>query len=189
MDSKDKGKIPKEVIVNAKGLAIFSAFRAGMYFAGTAGTGIVMARLTDGSWSPPSAFSVKAGSVGIVYGVDVYDCICVLNTQEAVDAYKKSETQLGGGMTLAAGPVGGNANTQDIKPVWTYTKSRGLYGGVTLDSTSIKELPDTNADFYGAQVSATQILDGEVGQRDASDKWPTGARALTGLLKELQSDG
>ncbi|ENH71792.1 hypothetical protein FOC1_g10004039 [Fusarium oxysporum f. sp. cubense race 1] len=142
----DKNKIPSNVISNAKGLAIFTGFRAG----------------NDGSWSSPSAFSVRSGSVGLVYGIDVYDYICVLNTQDAVDAYKKSEVNLGSAVALAAGPLGGNVNMGDVKPVWTYTKSRGIYGGLTVDGTVIKEKRDVNAEFYGVDVPSAQILEGKV---------------------------
>ncbi|KAF4993053.1 hypothetical protein FGRMN_6741 [Fusarium graminum] len=157
----DKGKLPSDVISNAKGLAIFTGFRAGMYFAGAGSAGVVIARLSNGTWSPPSAFSVRSGSVGLVYGIDVYDCICVLNTQEAVDAYKKSEVNLGGAVALAAGPLGGNVNVGEVRPIWKYTKSRGIYGGLTVDGTVIREKRDVNADFYGAELSSAQILDGQ----------------------------
>ena len=158
----DKNKIPSNVIADAKGLAIFTGFRAGMYFAGAGGSGIVIARLPGGTWSSPSAFSVRSGSVGLVYGIDVYDCICVLNTAEAVDVYKKSEVNLGGAVALAAGPLGGSVNVGDVKPVWTYTKSRGVYGGLTVDGTVIKEKKDVNAGFYGREVSSGEILEGVV---------------------------
>ncbi|KAF5656813.1 YSC84-like protein [Fusarium heterosporum] len=157
----DKGKILPDIISNAKGLAIFTGFRAGMYFAGAGGSGVVIARLTDGTWSSPSAFAVRSGSVGLVYGVDVYDCVCVLNTKEAVDAYKKSEVNLGGAVALAAGPLGVNVNVGEVKPVWTYTKSRGVYGGLTVDGTVIREKRDVNTEFYGAELSSAQILDGQ----------------------------
>jgi SH3 domain-containing YSC84-like protein 1 len=164
-----------EVFANAKGLAIFSGFRAAMYFAGAGGSGVVVARLADGSWSAPSAFSVRSGGIGVVYGVDVYDCVCVLNTQEAVDSYTKSEMNLGADVTMAAGPIGGTADisTKDVKPVWTYTKSRGLYGGLTVDGTIIKERPGINAESYGSKITAAQILKGEA-------KWP-----LTTQLPEI----
>ncbi|KAF4465514.1 DUF500-domain-containing [Fusarium albosuccineum] len=171
----DKGKIPHDVIASAKGLAVFTGFRAGMYLAGAGGSGIVVARLPDGTWSPPSAFSVRSGGVGLVYGLDVYDCVCVLNTDAAVDAYKKSEVSLGGAVALAAGPVGGNPILKDVKPVWTYTKSRGIYGGLTVDGTVIKERRDANADFYGSQVSSAQILQGDVG---ASGNWSAAAKLI-----------
>lgn len=185
----DKKKIPLEVISNAKGLAIFTGFRAGMYFAGAGGSGVVVARLPDGSWSPPSAFSVRSGSVGLVYGVDVYDCVCVLNTEAAVDCYKKCETSLGGAVALAAGPIGGNFNSKNAQPVWTYTKSRGLYGGLTVDGTVIKERSDANADFYGAKLSPTQILQGEVNVQGGINKWPGGANQLIEVLKVAEGKG
>lgn len=175
----DKGKIPQDVIANAKGIAIFSGFRAAMYLAGNGGSGVVSARLADGSWSPPSAFSVRTGGVGLAYGVDVYDCICVLNTQAAVDAYMKSEVQLGAAVSLAAGPIGGDWTMAEVKPVWTYTKSRGIYGGLTVDGTVIKERKDANAEFYHSKVTAEQILTGAVGE----GKWPAGGERLSELLK------
>ena len=163
----DKGRIPAEVIAKAKGVAIFSGFRAAMWLAGAGGSGVVIARLPDGSWSPPSAFSVRSGGLGVVLGADVYDCVCVLNTQEAVNTYMKSETTLGADATVAAGPMGGTADisTKDVKPIWTYTKSRGLYGGLTVDGTVIKEKSSINAEAYGAKATAAQILTGEV-------QWP-----------------
>jgi lipid-binding SYLF domain-containing protein len=160
-----------------------------MYLAGAGGSGIVVARLADGSWSPPSAFSVRSGSIGLVYGVDVYDCVCVLNTEAALEAYTKPEVSLGGALALAAGPIGGNANVKDIKPVWTYTKSRGLYGGLTVDGTVIRERPSANAEFYGPNISTEQILRGNVKAQDGSNKWPAGSKRLTEILKLAEGKG
>lgn len=167
---EDKGKIPNEVIINAKGLAIFSGFRAAMYLAGAGGSGIVIARLPDGSWSAPSAFAVRSGAIGLVYGVDVYDCVCVLNTAKAVESYAKPEMSLGGGVALAAGPLGGTASIKEVKPVWTYTKSMGLYGGVTVDGTLIKEKKAMNAEYYGSEVTAAQVLRGKLQLRIKQDR-------------------
>lgn len=164
-------------------MAIFTGFRAGMYLAGAGGSGVVVARLSDGSWSPPSAFSVRSGSIGLVYGVDVYDCVCVLNTQDAVDAYTKSEVNLGGALALAAGPMSIPTQMKDVKPVWVYTKSRGFYGGLTVDGTVISQRPEANADFYGVKVSSEQILKGEVAAQCSPTQWPLGATKLTEALK------
>lgn len=160
-----------------------------MYLAGSGGSGVVVARLPDGTWSPPSAFSVRSGSIGLVYGVDVYDCVCVLNTQAAVEAYSKPEMNLGGAVALAAGPLGGTANTEEVKPVWTYTRSKGLYGGLTIDGTVIKEKADANADFYGGKATTAQILSGEVRSQDGVGKWPVGAKQLTEVLKFAEGRG
>ncbi|RMZ77370.1 hypothetical protein DV737_g4376, partial [Chaetothyriales sp. CBS 132003] len=179
---QDKGKIPEKAIADANGVAIFTGFRAGMYLAGTRSSGVVVARLSNGTWSPPSAFSVRSGSFGIVYGVDVYDCVCVLNTQAALDAYTKSEVNLGGAVGLIAGPVSFTTR-RDAEPVWVYTKSRGIYGGVTVNRTAIQERRDINAHFYGSQVTSKQILNGQVVPQDSLDKWPAGAMQLIEILK------
>lgn len=151
-----------------------------MYLAGSGGSGVIVARLPDGTWSPPSAFSVRSGGIGLVGGVDLYDCVCILNTQAAVDAYSKPEMKIGG---TVAGPIGGSADMKEVKPVWTYTKSRGLYGGLTVDGTVIKEKPEANAEFYGSEVTAAQILQGKIEVQDGATKWPAGAEQLTEVLK------
>jgi lipid-binding SYLF domain-containing protein len=179
----EKEKIPKEAIVEAKGVAVFTGFRAGIYLAGAGGSGVVVARLPDGSWSPPSAFSVRSGGFGIVYGVDVYDCVCVLNTQAAVDAYTKTEVTLGGAITLAVGPMSATAKTGNVEPVWVYTKSRGFYGGALVDGTAITQRPEINANFYGSKITSEQILKGEVAPQDGASQWPAGAMQLTEILK------
>ncbi|KAH7311544.1 hypothetical protein B0I35DRAFT_411727 [Stachybotrys elegans] len=178
----EHGKISQQVIQNARGIAVFTGFRAGMYFAGSGGSGVVLARLADGTWSPPSAFSVRSGGVGLVYGVDFYDCVCVLNTPEAVEAYTNPELELGGSVSLAAGPIGGNVGgAKDVKPVWTYTRSKGIYGGLTVDGTVIKEKASENAEFYGPGFSTAQILHGEVKLQEG-EKW----LAVRRLLDTLQ---
>ncbi|KAK3669330.1 hypothetical protein LTR78_010792 [Recurvomyces mirabilis] len=181
---------PLRNLAQAAGLAIFSAFRAGMYFAGTSGHGAVLARLADGTWSPPSAFTVKSGGVGLVYGVDVFDCIYVLNTPEAVEAYKSPDFNLGGRADFALGPLGGKANSdvgngETVLAVWTYTRSKGIYGGVTLDGTVVKEQRKVNAEFYGGAVTVAEILKGEVEVREGKGRWPEGARKLMSSLESL----
>jgi lipid-binding SYLF domain-containing protein len=97
--------------------------------------------------------------------------------------------KLGGEVAFAAGPIGGNANMADVKPVWTYTKSRGLFGGLSVDGTVIKEKPDVNADFYGEKVTAAQILTGKVEAQKEATKWPIGAKQLTEVLKLAEGKG
>lgn len=156
-----------------------------MFLAGAGGSGVVVARLADGSWSPPSAFSVRSGSVGYVYGIDIYDCICILNTDVAIQAYTQPEVHLGGAAELAVGPA--SASTTEMKgkqkDVWVYTKSKGLYGGVTVEGSIIKEKAEVNAEFYGEKVSCKQILGGEVAAQTGTAQWPQGALKLHEMLK------
>lgn len=100
-------KIPTSAIANAKGLAIFTTFRTGLHISGAGGSGVVVARLPDGSWSPPAGFLVHTLGAGFMIGLDIYDCVCVLNTQSAVDAFaRRARVSLGGELAVVAGPVG-----------------------------------------------------------------------------------
>lgn len=100
-------KIPASVIASAKGLAIFTTFRTGLHISGAGGSGVVVARLPDGSWSPPAGFLVHTLGAGLMVGIDVYDCVCVLTTSAAVDAFaRRARVSLGGEIAVVAGPVG-----------------------------------------------------------------------------------
>ncbi|KAI0847183.1 DUF500-domain-containing protein [Daldinia vernicosa] len=198
--SKVLVKIPQSVIANAKGLAIFTTFRTGFHISGAGGAGLVVARLPDGSWSPPAGFLVHTLGAGLVVGLDIYDCVCVLNTPAAVEAFAKPRFSLGGEVAVAAGPIGVGTSVEaavgkGIKPVWSYMKSRGFYGGVQVDGTIIIQQPGTNEAFYGVdEISVDKILKGQVGDGSQSGKnknedivmWPEGARQLMEVLKAAE---
>ncbi|KXJ85334.1 hypothetical protein Micbo1qcDRAFT_112707, partial [Microdochium bolleyi] len=194
-------KIPPSVIAQAKGLAIFTAFRTGgPQIGGAGGSGIVTVRLPDGSWSPPSGILPNNLSLGLMLGLDVYDCVCVLNTQQAVDTFtKRARFSLGGDIAMVAGPVGAGAQLDaDVKfkgeasePVWCYVKSRGFYAGVSVAGTVIIERPDANGMFYGEKkIKPGRILRGEVVAQphgtlaeDGSRMWPEGAERLMNVVR------
>ncbi|KAI5865218.1 hypothetical protein GGS23DRAFT_594763 [Durotheca rogersii] len=204
-------KIPRSVVANAKGLAIFTTFRTGFHISGAGGSGLVVARLPDGSWSPPAGFLVHTLGAGLMVGLDIYDCVCVLNTEAAVDAFARPRVSLGGEIAVAAGPVGAGTGLEaslgrgGAKPVFSYMKSRGLYGGVQVDGTVVVQRADANAVFYGVdRINTEDILRGEVprnsgggsGSSEHKDKgkdglvmWPEGARQLMEVLKAAEGKG
>jgi SH3 domain-containing YSC84-like protein 1 len=106
--SKDRViiKIPPKVIANAVGLAIFTTARVGFQFSGATGSGVLVARLPDGTWSPPSGIQVHAIGAGFMIGVDIYDCVCVINSKKALAAFMDTRVSLGSEVAVAAGPYG-----------------------------------------------------------------------------------
>ncbi|KAH6637192.1 hypothetical protein F5144DRAFT_208986 [Chaetomium tenue] len=98
--------IPSKVIARAQGLAIFTAVRVGFQAAGSSGSGILVARLPDGSWSPPSGIQITSIGAGFVAGVDIYDCVIVINTREALEMFTKMRLSLGSDLAVTAGPFG-----------------------------------------------------------------------------------
>ncbi|KAM7203072.1 Family of unknown function (DUF500) domain containing protein [Rhypophila sp. PSN 637] len=192
--SKALVKIPTSVIASAQGLAIFTTFRTGLHISGAGGSGVVVSRLPSGKWSPPSGFLVHTLGAGLMVGLDIYDCVCVLRTREAVRAFMRpGRLSLGGELALAAGPIGLGTSVEaavgaDTKPVWSYMKSRGFYAGLQADGTVVIARPDANAAFYGARLTPEQILRGDVpspskkGDRNPR-MWPEGSRGLMEVLK------
>ncbi|KUJ14189.1 DUF500-domain-containing protein [Mollisia scopiformis] len=161
-------KIPEKVIQNAVGLAIFTTMRTGLWISGAGGSGILIARKEDGEWSPPSGILLHTAGLGFLVGVDIYDCVVVINNRKALDAFTKIRATLGGEISAVAGPVGvGGVLENDGKwkqanrPVFTYLKSRGFYAGVQVDGTVIIERSDENERFYGQKIGVADILAGK----------------------------
>lgn len=161
-------RIPQRVIQNAVGLAIFTTMRTGLWVSGAGGSGVLVARKEDGSWSPPSGILLHTAGLGFLVGVDIYDCVLVINNPKALEAFTKIRATLGGEISAVAGPVGaGGVLENDGKwkevnrPVFTYLKSRGFYAGVQVDGTIIIERTDENARFYGETIGVADILAGK----------------------------
>jgi lipid-binding SYLF domain-containing protein len=181
-------KIPTEVIKQAKGLAIFTTMRTGLWISGAGGSGVLLARIPEtGEWSPPSGILLHTAGVGFLVGVDIYDCVVVINTYEALEGFKKLRCTLGGELSAAAGPVGmGGILESEVHkrqaPVWTYLKSRGVYAGVQVDGTIIIERSDENERFYGQKISVHDILAGKARYP------PSSIRTLMQTIKAAQGD-
>lgn len=160
-------KIPEKVIQNAKGLAIFTTMRTGLWISGAGGSGILVAKKADGTWSPPSGILLHTAGLGFLVGVDIYDCVVVINTEKALEAFTKVRCTLGSEISVSAGPVGagGVLETELHKrqaPIYTYLKSRGFYAGVQIDGTIVIERFDENERFYGEKLSVKDVLAGKV---------------------------
>ncbi|KAF2112135.1 hypothetical protein BDV96DRAFT_498349 [Lophiotrema nucula] len=180
-------KIPAEVIKNAKGIAIFTTMRTGLWVSGAGGSGVLLARKEDGEWSPPSGILLHTAGLGFLVGVDIYDCVVVINTQKALDAFSSVRCTLGGEISAVAGPVGvgGVLETEVHKrqaPVFNYLKSRGFYAGVQIDGTVIIERTDENERFYGERISVADIMKGRIRHP------PYETRRLLETLKAAQGD-
>ncbi|XP_053366147.1 SH3 domain-containing YSC84-like protein 1 [Clarias gariepinus] len=159
--------IPAHVIAKAKGLAILSIVKAGFLITARGGSGIVIARLPDGRWSAPTAIGIAGLGGGFQFGLEASDVVIILNQRRAVEAFSKGENlTFGGNLTVAVGPLGRNLEAdvafKSTAAVYSYCKSRGLYVGVSLIGSYLMERKDTNRKFYGQEIRASAILNGDV---------------------------
>nr|CEG04232.1 unnamed protein product [Fusarium clavum] len=162
-------KIPKRVIQNAAGIAIFTCMRSGLYMTGSGGSGILIARKSDGTWSPPSGIMLHTPTLSFIIGVDVYDCVLVVNNLAALESITKPRVTLGEDVGLASGPlVSLDSDESHIKwqdmgnTVLTYLKSRGQAQVVNLNGCILTERGNENERFYDSQVTQMDILAGNV---------------------------
>lgn len=98
--------IPEKVIQNAVGLAIFTTMRTGLWLSGASGSGVLIARQENGEWSPPSGIMLHTVGLGFLVGVDIYDCVLVINNRKALASFTSVRATLGGEISAVAGPVG-----------------------------------------------------------------------------------
>lgn len=178
--------IPKAVLHRARGLAIFQVLQAGFIFSGKAGSGLVIARLPDGSWSAPSCIATGGLGWGLQAGADVTDFVIVLNSEDAVRAFSiGGNVTVGGKIGASAGPIGTGGAVQASlahpAPMFSYSKSKGLFAGVSLEGTVLIERKDANKDFYGSPVPAKDILTGRVPPPEVASRMYEIIEAAEGL--------
>ncbi len=169
--------IPQEVLRRARGVAIITVIKAGFMVSGKGGSGVVLARTRRG-WSGPSAIGTGGAGFGFQIGAEETEFVFVLNTYEAVKAFSQGgNVQLGGAVSVAAGPLGrtAEATVTPVAAVYTYSRSQGLFAGVSLAGTIIATRSEANAEYYGRPVTPRQILYGKV-------RVPAGAARLQRAL-------
>ena len=129
----------------------------------------MIARLSDGSWSAPSAIATGGGGFGGQIGFELTDFVFILNDAAAVRTFsQKGSLTLGGNVSIAAGPVGRNAEAagaaslKGVAGVFSYSKTKGLFAGVSLEGSVIIERRDANEKLYNSRITARQLLEGGV---------------------------
>ena len=156
--------IPPAVMRDAKGVAIFAMTKAGFVVSGRGGTGVVLARTPTG-WSGPSAIGTGGVGVGFQAGVQVTEHVIILNTPEAIKAFTQGTNfTLGANLSVAVGPVGRSAEA-GVAPkaaIYTYSRSQGIFAGVSLEGTAVATRYEANEEFYGKPVYPADILEGKI---------------------------
>jgi len=174
--------IPRNVFHECKGLVILSIYKAAFIIGAQGGEGLVVIR-NGKKWSPPSGISAAGAGVGFQAGGSVQDYVLLLNTEEAVKQFmQKGNYTSSAAVEGTAGPVGRelSAGVATVNaPVYTYSFSKGLFGGVSLSGLGFGSADDTNENFYGERLNPREILDGKV------KKTPEAVKRLWKALEEL----
>ena len=177
MAAADKS-IPQSIMEKAEGLAVFpSLIKGGIVVGGQRGRGILSARdKKNGGWSSPAFLTITGGSIGAQFGAQAIDLVLVINNQRGLEQLVKNQFSIGADAAVAAGPVGREATAAtDIQmraQILSYSRTRGLFAGVTLNGSTIRQDRDANERYYGTAYRTGQIVfDGLAGAPEPVGAW------------------
>ncbi|PWY78369.1 DUF500-domain-containing protein [Aspergillus heteromorphus CBS 117.55] len=161
--------LPQRILTGAKGLAILTVAKAAFLGSVRFGSGILVSRLDDGSWSAPSAIVMVGGGFGGQIGVEVTDFVFILHNDLAVRTFAQLGTvTLGINASLALGTlgrngeIGGAASIGGAVGVFSYGQTKGVFGGASVEGAMIIESRLSNKRLYGRRVTARELLGGEI---------------------------
>ncbi|MGF1529200.1 MAG: lipid-binding SYLF domain-containing protein [Candidatus Competibacterales bacterium] len=150
----------RDVLRRAKGAFIVAeVVKAGFIFGGSGGTGVLLAKdEATGEWSSPAFYSFGTASIGLQAGVQVSEILMLVMTEKAMDAMLSGEFEIGGNITATAGPSGGGASRDITADFVGFNRSKGVFGGLTLDGAVVQPRDTLNKAYYGEAVSPADIL-------------------------------
>jgi SH3 domain-containing YSC84-like protein 1 len=160
--------LSKSILDQADCVLVFpSVKKIAIGIGGSYGRGALICRTgakMNGGWGAPAMYKLDQGSVGVQLGSTATDFVLVVMNQKGADQILNGKTKLGGNAAAAAGPTGAQAtgyNADAMKAdVLTYSRSKGLFAGVSLEGASMDTDDDANKALYGKQVSAKEIISG-----------------------------
>jgi lipid-binding SYLF domain-containing protein len=175
MAAEDKA-IPTAILSKATGIAIFpSTVKAGFIFGGMRGRGILSGHSANG-WSSPAFLTLTGGSFGLQIGGQAADIVLVINGDRGLQNLVSNQFKIGANASVAAGPVGRDAQAAtDIQlraQILSYSRARGLFAGVSINGSTIRQDVDANARFYGSRLTTREIVfEGKAGTPDPVGLW------------------
>jgi SH3 domain-containing YSC84-like protein 1 len=167
MDIPDKS-IPQDLLNKAQCIVIVPDLKKGAFIVGAKyGKGFVSCRKKGGvGWSAPGAVRVEGGSFGLQIGGSEMDVFMLIMNERGMDRLLSTKFTLGGDATVAAGPVGRSTQAETdarfTAEILTWSRSRGLFAGISLSGATLREDEDWNIDLYGKKITNREIVTGGV---------------------------
>ncbi|MDP1571316.1 MAG: lipid-binding SYLF domain-containing protein [Vicinamibacterales bacterium] len=156
--------VPRGLMEKAEAIAVFpSLLRAGFIVGGQHGRGIISVRDPEsGTWSAPAFLTITGGSIGAQIGAQAVDLVLVVQNRRGLEQLVRNQFRIGGDAAVSAGPVGRDVSAAtDIQmraQILSYSRSRGLFAGITLNGSTIRQDRDANERFYGKPYRTPQIV-------------------------------
>ena len=159
--------IPRAILEKAAAVAIIpNTVKAGFIFGGHRGKGVISARNEQGEWSQPAFLTLTGGSFGLQIGGQSVDLILVVMNRRGLEKLLQNEFKIGGDASVVVGPLGRDTEAStDLTmraEILSYSRTRGLFAGITLKGSTLTADRDANERFYGYPFGSAQlVLEGE----------------------------
>jgi lipid-binding SYLF domain-containing protein len=178
--------IPQPLLDKAECIIVFpSVLKAAFVVGGSYGRGAMICRTGKdfrGSWGSPAMYALEGGSIGFQIGGEATDLVLLVMNDRGASSILDSKVKLGGDASVAAGPVGRDASADTDAymraEVLSYSRSRGLFAGISLEGASLRPDNDASADVYGTPVTAREII------RGGKTNIPNSGRLLVSVLEK-----
>jgi len=133
--------------------------KAGFIIGGSGGHGVLLARdAKSGKWAGPAFYTLATASIGFQAGVSVSEMVTLVMTEKGLNSLLASSAMLGGAASVAAGPVGAGASSNIVADLVSFSRAKGVYGGLNLDGTVVAVANDWNKAYFGKDVLPPDIL-------------------------------
>lgn len=143
-------------------IIIPSLVKGGFILGGEGGSGVLMVRGRDGSWSNPSFVTMAAGSIGLQIGVQTAEVLFLIMTDKGLQSVMQDEFKLGADASVAVGPIGAGVEagtTANFRAdILSFSRTQGLFGGVSFEGSLIKPRLSWNERYYGRPVSVREVV-------------------------------
>ena len=174
MAAPDKG-IPRDVFEDAKCVAVVpSMIKGGFIIGARYGKGVATCRTSSG-WSAPAPITIAGGSWGLQFGGEAVDLVMLIMNDKGMEHLLSSKFKLGAEGSVAAGPVGrqaeANTDWKMRSEVLSYSRARGIFAGLELNGAVIKQDDDDTRHLYGKEVPFKEILTGHVAAPQGTQKF------------------
>src|ERR1700726_2597760 len=158
--------IPQEVMENAKCVIVFpSVLKAAFVVGASYGRGAMVCRTGEhfkGHWGAPAMYALEGGSIGFQIGGQATDLVLLIMNDRGASSILSSKVKLGADASVAAGPKGRDASADTDAylraEILSYSRSRGLFAGISLEGSTLRPDDDASADVYGRKITAREIV-------------------------------
>ena len=158
--------IPQELLEKAECVIVFPSVLKGAFIVGGSyGRGAMVCRTGEhfnGPWGSPAMYALEGGSVGFQLGGQATDLVLLVMNERGASSILSSQVKLGADASAAAGPKGRDASADTDAcmraEILSYSRSRGLFAGISLEGSTLRPDDDANADVYGRKITAKEIV-------------------------------